>query len=320
MIFRRAVLRLTITYTVALLALYGVFALSIYLYVSATFDFDPAAAGDSGIVSPEQGFATLREALAVSFGALLIVAPLASWVMARAALQPVKRTYELQQRFVDGASHELRTPLAVLQGEIELALGRPRTPTQYRQALELAYASTQTLITLTNDLLVLARSDAAELAAESGPVDVDAMVSAVACRDRASGSASVELLVGDGPVVVGSEELLGRAVGNLIDNAVKFTSADGCVSVSVTSEGSHVRIEVRDDGIGMRPEELRHARDRFWRADDARSRSGHGLGLSLVDAIAMAHGGSLHMESEAGSGTTAELILPVMTPRDARRR
>ena len=164
MIFRRAIRRLTAAYTVVQLVLFGAFALAVYFYVTGTFDFDTAEVqGEGGLASAEQGFTTLRDALVVIYGALLFVVPVSSWLMARAAMAPVRRSYELQQRFVDGASHEMRTPLAVIQGELELALTRSRTPVEYERAIRVAADATAGLVRLTNDLLLLSRGIRANL-------------------------------------------------------------------------------------------------------------------------------------------------------------
>lgn len=321
MIFRRAIRRLTLTYTAVQLVLFGVFALAVYFYVTGTFDFDTAEVqGEGGLASAEQSFATLKNALVVIYAGLLLVVPLTSWLMARAALAPVRRSYELQQRFVDGASHEMRTPLAVIQGELELALTRSRTPAEYERAIRVAADATAGLVRLTNDLLLLSRGESHELALGFSEIDLISLVSDAAAEASARQPALAPVVV-DSPAVDlggggvgrirGSEELLGRAVSNLIDNARKFSAADDEVRVSIRSLGTHAEIEVHDEGIGMSTVELAHARDRFWRADAARNRAGHGLGLALVDEIVRAHGGSLIIRSELGVGTVAIVRLPL---------
>ncbi|MBN9606006.1 MAG: HAMP domain-containing histidine kinase [Actinomycetales bacterium] len=304
MIFRRAVRRLTLAYAGVQLGVYAVVALAVYLFVTATFDFDP----ENGGISAEQGFALLGGALLAGGVALVIVAPLAGWFMARAALAPIRRTYELQQRFVDGAAHELRTPLALIQGELELALSRSRTPAQYRAAIEVAASATATVVRLSDDLLLLARGDSDDLAASFEPLDLDAL--AASALDGTTGTPTLRLAATSAATVIGSRELLVRALGNLVDNARKFTPPDGRVTVSTSLVGPYAVIEVRDTGRGMSPDDLRRARDRFWRADTARSSEGTGLGLALVESIARAHHGELLLDSRPGDGVTATLRLP----------
>ncbi|EAR26232.1 two-component sensor histidine kinase [marine actinobacterium PHSC20C1] len=322
MIFRRAIRRLTLAYTAAQLVLFGAFALAVYFYVTGTFDFDTAEVqGEGGLASAEQSFATLKNALIVIYAGLLLVVPITSWLMARAAMAPVRRSYELQQRFVDGASHEMRTPLAVVQGELELALTRSRTPAEYERAIRVAADATAGLVRLTNDLLLLSRGESSELALGFTEVDLNTLVSDAAAEASARQPALAPIVLDpsvgepgvgtDGVRLQASEELLRRAVGNLIDNARKFSAVDDAVRVSIRLLNANAIVEVHDDGIGMSRTELAHARDRFWRAEAARSREGHGLGLALVDEIARAHGGSLSIRSELGAGTVATLRLPL---------
>jgi signal transduction histidine kinase len=326
MIFRRAIRRLTLAYTAVQLVLFGAFALAVYFYVTGTFDFDTAEVqGEGGLASAEQSFATLRNALVVIYAGLLLVVPITSWLMARAAMAPVRRSYELQQRFVDGASHEMRTPLAVIQGELELALTRSRTPAEYERAIRIAAHATAGLVRLTNDLLLLSRGESSELALGFTEVELHTLVSDAAAEASARQPALAPIVIdppagelgggvgggADGVRIRGSEELLSRAISNLIDNARKFSAVDDAVRVSIRVLGTNATVEVHDEGMGMSRAELAHARDRFWRAEAARSREGHGLGLALVDEIARAHGGSLGIRSEPGVGTVATLRIPL---------
>lgn len=322
MIFRRAIRRLTFAYTAVQLVLFGAFALAVYFYVTGTFDFDTAEVqGEGGLASAEQSFATLRDALVVIYAGLLLVVPITSWLMARAAMAPVRRSYELQQRFVDGASHEMRTPLAVIQGELELALTRSRTPAEYERAIRVAADAAAGLVRLTNDLLLLSRGESSELALGFTEVELNTLVSDAAAEASARQPALAPIVIdppvgergggADGVRIRGSEELLSRAVSNLIDNARKFSAVDDAVRASIWVLGTNAIVEVHDEGMGMSRAELAHARDRFWRAEAARSREGHGLGLALVDEIARAHGGSLGIRSEPGVGTVATLRIPL---------
>lgn len=309
MIFRRALIRLTVTYTIVQLVLFGGFAVGVYTFVTGTFDFDaPEHSGEAFIASAEQGFALLRNGLLVGYAILVILIPIFSYLMARGALAPVRRSYELQQRFVDGASHEFRSPLSVLQGELELALSRARTPAQYRAAIAKAMDAAQGLIRLTNDLLLLARESTDELEATFDIVSLTQLAHKVA---QGHSAAPRIVVTSDGEVLVkGSEELLTRAVTNLVDNAAKFSSESGRIEIATAAVGRTAHIQVTDDGVGMAAAETAHAFDRFWRAQDARSTSGFGLGLPLVKQIAAAHHGKAIITSKPGAGTTVDLALP----------
>ncbi len=309
MIFRRALIRLTVTYTVAQLILFGLFALGVYAYVTGTFDFDAAVEDGESSLDVEQAFADLRTGLVIGYTALCIFLPLSSFFMARGALAPVRRSYELQQHFVDAASHEFRTPLSVVQGELELALSRSRTNAEYRTAMTHALSAAEGLTQLTGDLLMLTRGNTHELESTFVPVSLTDLARSV--RDANSPNASRLSTVGDTDVTInGSPELLRRALSNLVDNALKFSSDDRAVSITVSVAGKFASLAVHDDGIGMTGAESARAFDRFWRAQQSRTTPGFGLGLPLVRQIALAHHGSVTVESAAGVGTTITLMLP----------
>ena len=315
MIFRRAIIRLTVAYTVIQLGLFAVFSIGIYTFVTGTFDFDAAEhAGEESVIAAEQGFALLRTGLIIFYACLLVVIPISSWLMARSALKPIKASFERQQQFVDGASHEMRTPLSVIQGELELALARSRTPAQYQTAISAALAASIGLSRLTDDLLKLSRTTREDLASTFARVDVNAAVEDVVEHAAASAeTAGVEVRtdLGDPAAVWGSRELISRAIGNALDNAVKFSRTGGLVTVATERTGDVAVIRIHDEGAGMSADQLSHAFERFWRADDARTTPGHGLGLPLVQQIMHAHGGTVGLESRPGIGTTVTLKLPL---------
>lgn len=312
MIFRRALLRLTITYSAIVLILIAAFAIGVYSYVTSAFDFDAVAEVTSSVDVAEQGFATLRTALLVCYCALLVIVPALSYLMARRALAPVRASYDAQERFIDDASHEFRTPLAVVQGELELALMRERTPAEYREAIGSSLDVVQHLITLTGDLLLLARGTRSEIRSTFEPVSlasiIESALAAVDASDLAGPTVSVD--VGTTATVFGSADLLTRATANLLQNALNATPVGGHITVVARTDTQHALIDVSDTGIGMTAEQLQRSRERFWQADRSHSSRGHGIGLSLVTAIADAHDGRLHLSSELGRGTTATLELP----------
>ena len=316
MIFRRATIRLTVAYTLIQLAIFAVFAIGVYTFVTGTFDFDAAESDGAGALNAaEQGFAALRTALIIFYACLLIVIPLSSWLMARSALKPIRASFERQQQFVDGASHEMRTPLSVIQGELELALTRSRTATEYQAAITAALNATAGLIRLTDDLLKLSRTTKDELSTTFTVVDVNEIVRDLATTiDHTARDADIHLTLHTGaPLRVrGSVELLSRAVGNVFDNALKFSRPGGTITISTTTEGGTVLIRIADDGIGMTPAELSQAFDRFWRADMSRTTPGHGLGLALTQQIMNAHDGTVTLESRQGQGSTVTLKLPLV--------
>lgn len=310
MIFTSTVRRLTVIYSLIQLAVFASLAIAVYVFVTVRFDFDTASTDGGATGTAEHGFLLLRIALIAGFAVLCVVAPFISYWMARVALGPLKQSYEQQQHFVDDASHELRGPLSIIQGELELALTRPRSAAEYQQAMTASLAEAHTLIQMTDDLLVLARDPRETLAAHFEPTRSDEIVrdalamlpSAARARITAAPCASVPLHAAAG--------LLVRAVANLVDNAIKFSPDDTSVIVSVQESRDDVLFRVTDHGGGMTADEVSHAFDRFWRASSSAAVDGHGLGLALVRRIAELHAGKVSVISSPGAGTTVTLAIP----------
>lgn len=314
MIFRKALLRLTVAYSVIQLLLFALTELAVYVFVALTFDFDVVAIDGvpAGFDAAGHALSKLRTALVVVYIALLFVVPIVSYVMARVALQPLRVSYERQQQFVDATSHEFRTPLGVIIGELSLALMRPRKGAEYKAAIEQSLAAAEALASLTNQLLLLSRDDRSELEGEREPIAVDDLVAAATRRNDAADVSvpAVVVVPAPGLMVAGSRDLLVHAVRNVVDNAIKYTEPTGRVEVSASARGASVAIVVSDTGRGMSLDEARHAFDRFWRAPSARTVPGHGIGLSLVRQIVEAHGGRVHIASVPGEGSNVTMTLP----------
>jgi len=236
--------------------------------------------------------AALRTQLLLGGPLLLVLASLAGYALAAATLRPVltrlEAGLERERRFVAEASHELRTPLSLLKAELELALRRPRSPEEQHAALASAAEETDRLVRLAEDLLVLARADEGELRLRQETIRVRELLDAVARRFAASGR-TLEVDAPADLVVTGDRLRLEQAVGNLVDNALRYGS--GTVRLTAQRDGGGVTLSVGDEGEGFPTAFLPHAFERFTRADVARTRGAAGLGLALVQAVASAHGG-----------------------------
>ncbi len=195
--------------------------------------------------------------------------------------------FERERTFVADASHELRTPLARLKAELELASRPGRSPADLQAAIASSRVETEHLVRLTDDLLGLARSEGGQLPLHREWVRLDAIIGPASMR---AGTADVLRVVGDPTRLVHVDPLrLQQALGNLLDNAVRH--GEGVPQLRVSTSGSELVMEVRDEGAGIPPGLRPSAFDRFTRADAARSDGGAGLGLAIVAAIAVAHGG-----------------------------
>jgi len=316
MIFRKTVLRLTLAYTAIQLVLFAFFAAGVYFFVTVTLDFDMVQFEGEQLVDPaEHAFGRLRVALVVVYAVLVVVVPVVSYFMARITLAPLRRSYEQQERFVDAASHEFRTPLGVVMGELELALMKPRKGAEYRRAIRTSLAAVDGMSTLASQLLILTRGDRRDLLSTFERVSLATLLERARETIEAGDTPQprIDFKVSRSLEVVGSSALLRHAFSNVFDNAVKFTPPGGTIEVLAWERGGVTFVEVRDTGIGMTKDEVRHAFDRFWRAESARSSPGHGLGLALVHQIIGAHGGRVSIVSAPGDGTTVAISLPALT-------
>ncbi|MDR2999571.1 MAG: HAMP domain-containing histidine kinase [Microbacterium sp.] len=305
MIIRRATLRLTVLYSAIIIGVVAVFAIGVGLYATIAFDVEIPGATEEAL---DRADVTLRAALLICFGAVVVLAPPVSYLLARNALRPVRASLEAQQAFVDDASHELRTPIAVAQGELELALLRPRDGEEYRTAIGTALDALGELDALTRDLLLLARD---ERLPEPGPETTpDALGQQLLQALPAEVRPRVRLRAQGSEIRLAQPELITRAAANLVENAAKYSDAAQPIDVTYARDHDGLRIIVTDRGPGMPPEDAARAFDRFWRADATRSTPGHGIGLSLVRRIAELHGGRARLQSTPGKGTTATITLP----------
>ncbi len=224
-------------------------------------------------------------------------------------LDRLRRSFERERRFVADASHELRTPVAVIKAELEGALRAGRHDLQVREALVAAVEECDGLAQLAEDLLVVARSGDGELPVRPESVSVDALLAGVEQRfgDRAKERGRSIRVEGTAGLQVDADELrMRQALGNLVDNALRYGAGEIVLRASSSQPG--VSLEVSDAGKGFGQDIADRAFERFARGDGARTRGGAGLGLSIVRAIAEAHGG--RAELVRGEGATVRIWVP----------
>jgi signal transduction histidine kinase len=217
-----------------------------------------------------------------------------------------------QRSLVSDTAHELRSPIASIRAQLEVALDHPEQQ-DWNQTAGDVLADTLRLARLAEDLLVLARLDERARPAGGQPVDLAVLVTEEA--ERFAGARVPVTPATAGPcVVTGDAEGLRRLLRNLIDNALRYAKSG--VSVTARREAGDVVLTVTDDGPGIPAQDRERAFDRFVRLDEARSRdeddtSGAGLGLAIVRATALAHGGSAEL-ADASPGLRAVIRLPVV--------
>jgi len=238
-----------------------------------------------------------------------------------AMIARLEQSFSGLRRFTADASHELKTPLTVLRADIERAMSAGPRSTEGLVALEEALQETARMADLVESLLTLARADEGRFDLHRESVPLEPLVRDVAETAQILGEAAgirVTLAPLEPVEVLGDPLRLRQLFLNLVTNAVKYTGKGGKIELSAVRRGDVAEFAVTDTGIGIAGADLPYVFDRFWRADRARSRTsertGMGLGLSISQWIAHAHGGSITVASRLGRGSTFTVTLPAVDP------
>jgi heavy metal sensor kinase len=220
------------------------------------------------------------------------------------------------RQFSTALAHELRTPLAALRGQIELSLRSPGTSVPQRDRFVGQMEEIDRLTRLIDRVLTLARAESGQVQLTFAPVNLGSLTESLVEQLQPLAEArSIDLRCegAEAVVVNGDTGWLERMLLNLLDNALKYTGPHGRIDVRVSRTQDTARIAVRDTGVGLSPEDTTRVFEKFFRADPARSSEaeGAGLGLSLVEWIAVRHGGSVTASSRLGEGSTFTVTLPL---------
>jgi signal transduction histidine kinase len=244
----------------------------------------------------------------------------------------LEMSFSALRRFTADASHELKTPLAVMRADVERAMHAPQGGTEQLVALEEALHETTRMADLVESLLTLARADEGRFDLVREPVELEPLAKDVfetALILGEDAGLNVSMPRADNCIVHGDRTRLRQLFLNLITNAIKYTPRGGEVELQLTATNDEASFTVRDTGIGIAAIDLPNIFDRFYRADRVRSRQaergGFGLGLSISQWIAQAHGGTLTVQSRLHRGSTFTVTLPlagqpVTPPLSAERR
>lgn len=230
-------------------------------------------------------------------------------------LDRLQTAFERERRFTADASHELRTPLTAIKGQIEVTLSRARSTADYEAALRRLEPQVDRLIRLTSNLLFIARMGLDLPASKPTRVELGGLLKTVIERMHPMADQRKQSLVAElaaDLAVSGNADQLIRLFTNLLENAVKFTPPNGCITVRAGRMGGEVVASVTDTGPGIPAADLPHLFERFYRTETDRSHKtgGAGLGLSIASEIVHAHGGVLEAQSTLGAGTTFSIRLP----------
>lgn len=277
----------------------------------------------SGIRPPGEYYQTSAHHILMQLVALnavvLVTAGYLSYWLARRTLRPIEAAHEQQKRFTADVSHELRTPLTAIRMESEVALMNPKAaPKELRNTIQSNLEEVGKLESLINNLLRLTRLEADELQQHFEAVSSSAVVkAAVEQVQKQATERNITITQNTQTAIVsGDQDSLTQLLVILLDNAIKYSSDGSTVTVDVKPQKDHVLWQVKDTGTGIEKAALEHVFDRFYRANNARTKSedettGFGLGLSIADMIANLHHGHITLTSRPNHGTTATVSLPI---------
>src|SRR6266436_5022822 len=237
-------------------------------------------------------------------------------------LDRLSQSFERQQRFMADASHELRTPVAILRGESEVALSqKARSAEEYRESLGILHQESARLTHIVEDLFTLTRADAGQYPLQPRDFYLDELAGECVHSARTLALArkiSLNFEEASESPIHADESLLRRMILNLLDNAIKYTSEGGHVTVTCSRAGEEYTLSIMDTGGGIPTDMQPRIFERFFRADKARSRAendggGAGLGLSISRWIAEAHQGRLELTRSDSTGSTFTAYLPTQS-------
>ena len=228
---------------------------------------------------------------------------------------------EQRKEFLANVSHELRTPLSYIRGYTEMMQDKAldeKTRDQYYQIIE---RETERLQRLVNDLLDLAQLERDSYPMTKQPLVFSQVLEDVVYRMEPIARAKGVSIVTDfdpSQIVLGDNDRLEQVIGNLLDNALRYTPASRHIYLSTKTEGDHTVCTILDEGEGIPPEHLERLTKRFYRVDKSRTRKdgGTGLGLAITKHIIDRHDGTISFESALGQGTTVLITLPLLPDED----
>jgi len=233
----------------------------------------------------------------------------------------LKRLERIRRDFVANVSHELRTPLTSIKGYAETLLeGAINDGHKADQFVQVILKHANRLSNIINDLLTLSKIETYEQRIPQKEIDPKEVIdTSIQLVQKQATEKRIQVKVGpllENTMVIADRDLLGQAMVNLLDNAIKYTPAHGTVTIFLEDLGKQVQVNIRDTGIGIPREDIDRVFERFYCVDKDRSRElgGTGLGLSIVKHIILAHSGRIWVESELGKGSTFSFTLPKSLP------
>jgi signal transduction histidine kinase len=316
--FARARLRLTVLFIALFALVIGAFSVIFYAafatVLAPTFDIGPEVTNaQAAEIAYQATIDRIGLGLLIADAVAVGLVGILAWILASRTLRPIREAHLRQRRFVADASHEIRTPLAAIRATAEGALTGPAEPRDLQAALNAVAASADRLTHLTNDLLLLARTDERLLDHPSEPFDLS-VTAAEAVETFHTGNPTTRTtrtILATDLRVSGDADDVGRIITNLLDNAYRYGGPGVDASLATIASEREAIVEIADNGPGMAATDLERIFEPFYRVGaDAASPDGTGLGLALARSLAERNAGRLVADSEPGRGSTFRLILP----------
>ncbi|MFS0781831.1 sensor histidine kinase [Bacillus sp. 1P06AnD] len=291
-----------------------------YTYRSLLFQPDQRQDGYIQLlinIDPEESMIAAFKRTIILWSVVFIVISLfASYLLTKKSMRPIIKSWNRQSEFVEDASHELRTPLTIIQNKLELLLTKPNGRIiDSADDIALSLSETRRLSKLTSDLLTLARADSAQSQLEKEEVQIDSFIENICIpfeEIAQSQNKRFSYQLNSHQLIMADQNRLHQLMVILLDNALKYTSANHEIRITSHNDKHKVIITVEDSGIGISPENAKQLFQRFYREEQARSREkgGTGLGLTIAEWIVHAHGGSIDIKPRVPTGTIVSIYIP----------
>ena len=230
--------------------------------------------------------------------------------------EQLRKLEQLRDDLTHMIVHDMRSPLLGLQLTVDLlAMSEPAHKSENAESLDTARQAVSVLIEMVNQMLDVSRLESGHIELYKTSCDLAALIRLVVDSYRVQAGARTLIMQTSGPVSTDlDEDLIRRVLANLVGNALKFTPADGRISIGASASGDMVRVEVTDTGPGIAPEDQQKIFAKFGQLDSPQKRRGSGLGLTFAKMAVEAHGGQIGVESRVGGGSTFWFSLPTSFP------